>query len=366
MSQENGPVEMHQGSTGCSSNNPFAAALLAAHTPVPSGSVSPSINSVISDNDGQSRNGGGNDGQQRSSRNSSDDNLISLNDESGDSSTPAVNTEHIVTPETTSTVPSSRTSNSANNNGTARTTNFNGHEVPFIEETDVPDILPPSYEEAVHSNEAPLEEGPRPFRRPPRPNHRPNEQSPRTTYSRPLQPPRPHQQQQQPRLRRRQERQEERQDRRLQRHNQGNPSGYHPENIPGSFPQSSRNTSPQYQGHGQFQGPGRENRITTNTPWVYPPDYFCWKCDNTGIKKKNGLQCKDCWEMFAGRSRNIGIVTSVPATGRGNGPIIFKAGDPNIGGIQCGRCRGAGYIEYFLFQDTCPICAGLGRVKFKG
>lgn len=117
-------------------------------------------------------------------------------------------------------------------------------------------------------------------------------------------------------------------------------------------------------------------------PFKYPRTFFCDKCHNTGIKRKNGLSCKDCWERFSARNNlpamsvysnpldllfgtttSTSIVAPVGYPGGPPGaPVHLQPGDPRIGGILCGRCRGTGRIMVFLDQDLCPVCLGLGRI----
>lgn len=130
------------------------------------------------------------------------------------------------------------------------------------------------------------------------------------------------------------------------------------------------------------------------SPLHYPPGYRCRKCNNTGIKIKNGRTCKDCYAQFSRQSPNVQYINSGYNSGLGampgmgilgsvfgtldnvlgrpynqqtiyspNGqPRIVMPGDPAIGGVLCGRCRGTGIINDFIFQDTCPTCHGVGRL----
>lgn len=159
-----------------------------------------------------------------------------------------------------------------------------------------------------------------------------------------------------------------------------------------------------------------------NLPYKYPKGYLCEKCNNTGVKLKNGKSCKDCWEMFGPRNRvnyvplgrtygshGMGLdgffgggstpnqstyVTAQPLFGPPPGqygpppghfgpppghfgppqgqfgpppgsplpPLRVAPGDPRIGGVLCGRCRGSGLVWSFLDEDLCPSCSGLGRI----
>ncbi|KAH3679940.1 hypothetical protein WICMUC_000683 [Wickerhamomyces mucosus] len=127
---------------------------------------------------------------------------------------------------------------------------------------------------------------------------------------------------------------------------------------------------------------------STRLPWDYPRGYFCDKCHNTGYKLKNGKSCKKCWEKFA-RQTNVQYIPSPYPTGsnynysgyqipftnysinHGNGPSynqpiplnhnqlyqpipprIVRPGDPSLGGVLCGKCRGSGTMFSFLALDN--------------
>ncbi|CCE65571.1 hypothetical protein TPHA_0L02200 [Tetrapisispora phaffii CBS 4417] len=111
---------------------------------------------------------------------------------------------------------------------------------------------------------------------------------------------------------------------------------------------------------------------TSKLPWVYPPGYYCQKCCNTGFKLKNGKSCKTCWRKFS-RQNNV----SSPLTTQGYytnhyqrpvitptapKPLIVRPGDPRLGGVICGNCRGTGRIRFFLDSDLCHLCGGVGRI----
>ncbi|KAK6462535.1 hypothetical protein DFJ63DRAFT_162173 [Scheffersomyces coipomensis] len=121
----------------------------------------------------------------------------------------------------------------------------------------------------------------------------------------------------------------------------------------------------------------------------YPKNYLCEKCSNTGYKHKNGMSCQDCWELFSPRN-NVRSGYSVQSPmdsffGMGQSaylrpapqvgpwgwgppapappPLRVPPGDPRLGGVLCGRCRGSGLIHTFLLDDElCNVCHGLGRV----
>lgn len=123
-------------------------------------------------------------------------------------------------------------------------------------------------------------------------------------------------------------------------------------------------------------------------PFQYPKRYLCDKCLNTGTKWKNGRLCLDCYERFAPRNS---YSTSYSGFSGGFGPPMGSSGffnnmgfgypgaygvqtinspggmpvppgDPRLGGVLCGRCRGSGLVTFFLDQELCPVCAGLGRI----
>lgn len=117
-------------------------------------------------------------------------------------------------------------------------------------------------------------------------------------------------------------------------------------------------------------------------PFRYPRKYLCEKCNNTGYKMKNGRTCTGCWERFSPRN-GIQMAPSLPSnpfsisslfsgpavpTGPGPGPgahlppMRVSPGDPRIGGTLCGRCRGSGLITFFLDDELCPVCGGIGRI----
>ncbi|GMM51444.1 Hua1 protein [Starmerella bacillaris] len=93
----------------------------------------------------------------------------------------------------------------------------------------------------------------------------------------------------------------------------------------------------------------------------YPPNFRCPKCNNTGVKI-NGRSCKSCY-------RDFGVPNAVQTIPNNFAPVfrtpprVLPPGHPGIGGRLCGQCRGSGVIsELFLFQSTCPMCRGVGRV----
>lgn len=130
-----------------------------------------------------------------------------------------------------------------------------------------------------------------------------------------------------------------------------------------------------------------------NLNFRYPTRYFCEKCNNTGIKQKNGKTCKDCYDRFAPRNAVptisnyssydpfdiFGSSSTTTTTmyypngpsGPGPGgppgpppgpPLRVYPGDPRIGGQLCGRCRGSGVTHFFLDEELCRVCGGVGRI----
>lgn len=114
-----------------------------------------------------------------------------------------------------------------------------------------------------------------------------------------------------------------------------------------------------------------------NLPWVYPVNYYCEKCRNTGFKLKNGRSCKTCWRRFS-PSNNIlpvvhpGYVNSyyqqpyqsmpIGQPMQNRAPVMVAPGDSRLGGVLCGECRGSGRIRFLLDTDLCPLCNGVGRI----
>jgi hypothetical protein len=59
------------------------------------------------------------------------------------------------------------------------------------------------------------------------------------------------------------------------------------------------------------------------------------------------------------------------------GAIVVHAGDPRLGGVLCGNCKGTGRIlTLLLFDENCPVydpylsrkltdfrCLGVGRIR---
>ncbi|SCU98585.1 LAMI_0F15390g1_1 [Lachancea mirantina] len=125
-------------------------------------------------------------------------------------------------------------------------------------------------------------------------------------------------------------------------------------------------------------------------PWTYPPGFYCSKCGNTGYKIKSGRSCKRCWRRFAPTNspqsvhvmydnyygsqtfgpfaarfdprQRQGLVGSVARLATGALPVVVRPGDPRIGGVVCGQCRGTGLVRFFLDEELCPLCNGVGRI----
>lgn len=121
---------------------------------------------------------------------------------------------------------------------------------------------------------------------------------------------------------------------------------------------------------------------------MYPPGFHCYKCNNTGYKLSNGHACRTCFESFAiPQSSNVrveylppaqynpGWIQPPPVTvyANGSGVRVVAPGDPSLGGIICGACKGRGYVSNlglgsFLDElmggdcSTCRICRGVGRL----
>lgn len=154
--------------------------------------------------------------------------------------------------------------------------------------------------------------------------------------------------------------------------------------------------------------PPNNNNGRPPLPWVYPKNFYCPKCNNTGYKLKNGKSCRSCWRTFCPKNPinyNMGPTSSsfyvspaigmppqaspyIPPTnnygygyGYGYGyppmpmspipppqqqqqqrPLVVKPGDPRLGGVLCGECRGTGRVSFLLDEDLCPLCNGLGRI----
>lgn len=105
-------------------------------------------------------------------------------------------------------------------------------------------------------------------------------------------------------------------------------------------------------------------------PLRFPPGFVCSKCKNTGSKSPSKT-CKDCWELYGPRNNPIRLsgygpqrlVVPAPYGQPAMGmPTRLPPGDPRLGGVLCGRCRGLGLTHFFLDEELCRVCLGLGRI----
>lgn len=121
-------------------------------------------------------------------------------------------------------------------------------------------------------------------------------------------------------------------------------------------------------------------------PLKFPPGFICTKCKNTGYKH-NKKTCKSCWELFLPRNSSVlhtqslsiplynprpyGISPFMQAPALIVPPVMLvpmpmgqrvPPGDPRLGGVLCGRCRGLGLTHFFLDEEICKVCNGLGRI----
>jgi hypothetical protein len=39
--------------------------------------------------------------------------------------------------------------------------------------------------------------------------------------------------------------------------------------------------------------------------------------------------------------------------------LVVQAGDPRLGGILCGNCKGTGRVSVLIFDDHCPVYLSL-------
>jgi len=37
------------------------------------------------------------------------------------------------------------------------------------------------------------------------------------------------------------------------------------------------------------------------------------------------------------------------------GALVVPSGDPRLGGILCGNCKGTGSVSVLFFESTCPV-----------
>lgn len=169
-------------------------------------------------------------------------------------------------------------------------------------------------------------------------------------------------------------------------------AGSYGANYAGAGPSGSSASSSYRPGYGAGPAPGPSSAgygygapPRPQPPFQYPRNYFCNKCHNTSIKLKNGLPCQDCYSRFARQNANVRFTpggggapfpfgslssfipgswttTTTYTTVNNMPPRVVRPGDPAIGGILCGHCRGRGKVDDFLAEYTCPTCKGLGRL----
>ncbi|KDQ54224.1 hypothetical protein JAAARDRAFT_209380 [Jaapia argillacea MUCL 33604] len=61
-------------------------------------------------------------------------------------------------------------------------------------------------------------------------------------------------------------------------------------------------------------------------------------------------------------SRMPGSYSAAPVTRLPPGAPVVQPGDPRIGGRLCRNCGGEGVVRFFILEDRCDVCGGLGRV----
>jgi hypothetical protein len=101
---------------------------------------------------------------------------------------------------------------------------------------------------------------------------------------------------------------------------------------------------------------GAANKLAPTPPFIYPPGYLCRKCRNTGFKTYNGQPCGTCARSFARPQRqNVGYLPhGVQVLPMANAPVL-PAGDPRLGGILCGNCKGRGWVDGFFDTSNCQV-----------
>ncbi|OLL26334.1 Proline/serine-rich protein [Neolecta irregularis DAH-3] len=93
-------------------------------------------------------------------------------------------------------------------------------------------------------------------------------------------------------------------------------------------------------------------------PLQFPPNYWCSKCSNTGIKS-TGRPCGTCHSLFGRQNRPVLTANYGPPPGA----LVLPPGDQRLGGMLCGTCKGSGrMLSLFLLETTCPTCHGVGRL----
>ncbi|CUS22481.1 LAQU0S05e06370g1_1 [Lachancea quebecensis] len=173
----------------------------------------------------------------------------------------------------------------------------------------------------------------------------------------------------------------------------GNSGTSRPSAYGASSPRPSTASSSTFQslGSSPYATSAASQGAKPSLPWTYPRGYYCTKCGNTGYKIKNGHSCKRCWRKFAHSSPNqnvqvtyggyapsyvpygsapifgatpmaMGMSPVSPVPTPGSAPLVLRPGDPRIGGVTCGECRGSGRVRFLLDKEICPLCHGVGRV----
>ncbi|KAK9476831.1 hypothetical protein V1514DRAFT_335551 [Lipomyces japonicus] len=130
---------------------------------------------------------------------------------------------------------------------------------------------------------------------------------------------------------------------------------------------------PNYYGHSQYAAQGRLR---------YPAGFWCAKCHNTGYKLANRHPCRTCFQSFStGQSAAVHVLPPPPSPLSSHyapyvsfppGSTVVSPGDPALGGVPCGACKGKGVVDDFGLGGflagvlggtrTCPVCRGVGRL----
>ncbi|EPX71296.1 uncharacterized protein SOCG_01515 [Schizosaccharomyces octosporus yFS286] len=114
---------------------------------------------------------------------------------------------------------------------------------------------------------------------------------------------------------------------------------------------------PYFPSHSSYSSSPLPQNNSVNSPYPYPPGYFCRKCNNTGYKF-GGRPCGRC-------ARRFGHSFDVQPISFGRPPpnaLVVQPGDPRIPGRLCGNCKGVGQIDYLIFTEICPVCNGIGKI----
>ncbi|CAI4063042.1 Hua1p SKDI_07G5160 [Saccharomyces kudriavzevii IFO 1802] len=143
-----------------------------------------------------------------------------------------------------------------------------------------------------------------------------------------------------------------------------------PSTVPSSSTSHTHTQSHSYTSSSSHVRPPPKPQQNPSLPWAYPPRFYCSKCGNTGYKIKNGRSCKSCWRRFAPQNNAVTAPTyysnyTMPvytSAWQGNRPLYVQPGDPRLGGVLCGECRGSGRTRFLLDEDICPLCHGVGRI----